>query len=58
MATTHSGKCFCGAVELQVTGDPDFLVIVIEAYAEAGVQAQSTPSRCAAARNVRITERV
>ena len=23
MATTHSGKCFCGAVELQVTGDPE-----------------------------------
>ena len=22
MATTHNGRCFCGAVEIQVTGDP------------------------------------
>lgn len=22
MAISHSGKCFCGAVEIQVTGDP------------------------------------
>jgi hypothetical protein len=22
MATTHNGKCFCGAVEIEVTGDP------------------------------------
>jgi hypothetical protein len=43
---THSGECFCGAVKVEVSGDPEGMCIVIADHAVRGQGDRSTLSRC------------
>ena len=46
MATTHVGNCFCGAVELQVTGEPAAIGYCHCTSCRAGAQDLSTALLC------------